>query len=62
MREAQGLSIRELARRAEVDHSYLSRFEAGRLETEPSRRWLRAVTDALAVHALQDRLDGRAAS
>lgn len=47
MREAQGISIRELARRADVDHTYLSRFEAGLLDKEPSRRWLRAVTDAL---------------
>jgi transcriptional regulator with XRE-family HTH domain len=46
MRKEQKLSIRELARLADVDHTYLSRYERG-LTAEPSARWLRDVTQAL---------------
>lgn len=45
MRKAQGLSIRQLARLAEVEHSYLSQVERGL--KEPSPRWVKSVTDAL---------------
>lgn len=48
MREAQGLSQRQLARLAGVNSGYLSQVEAGKVE--PSPRWLRAVTDALGRH------------
>lgn len=47
-RNAQKLSIRQLARLADVDHSMLSRVERG--EVDPSARWLKAVTDALGRH------------
>lgn len=49
MREAQGLSLRELARLAEVNPTYLSQFERGLVE-RPSPRWLRSVTEALGKH------------
>lgn len=45
MRKAQGLSLRELARMAEVEPGYLSQVE--RNLKDPSPRWLKAVTDAL---------------
>lgn len=48
MRKAQGLSLRELARMAEVEYAYLSQVERGL--KEPSGRWLKAVTDALGRH------------
>ena len=48
MREAQDLSLRSLARLAEVEPSYLSQVERGL--RNPSRRWLSDVTDALGRH------------
>ena len=45
MRQAQGLTQRQLAALADVDHTMLSRVERG--QVEPSSRWLKAVTDAL---------------
>jgi transcriptional regulator with XRE-family HTH domain len=48
MRQAQGLSVRELARLAEVNHSQLSQVERGL--KDPSPRWLKSVTDALGRH------------
>lgn len=48
VRKAQELSLRELARRAEVEPGYLSMVERGL--REPSARWLKAVTDALGQH------------
>lgn len=48
MREAQELSQRELGRLAGVSAGYLSRVESG--QEFPSKRWLRAVTDALGRH------------
>ena len=48
MRKAQGLSIRELARQAEVNAGMLSQVERGL--REPSPRWLKDVTDALGRH------------
>lgn len=45
MREAQGLSLRQLAKLAEVEPGYLSQVE--RNKKDPSPRWLKAVTDAL---------------
>lgn len=47
-RKAQNLSLREVARLAEVDYSTLSKVERGLVE--PSPRWLKAVTDALGKH------------
>lgn len=47
-REAQNLSLREVAALAEVDYSALSKVERGLVE--PSARWLKAVTDALGKH------------
>ena len=44
-RKALNLSLRDLARLAEVNYSMLSRVERGLVE--PSPRWLKAVTDAL---------------
>jgi transcriptional regulator with XRE-family HTH domain len=48
MRKAQGLSLRELARLAEVEPGYLSQVERG--IKDPTPRWLKAVTDALGKH------------
>jgi transcriptional regulator with XRE-family HTH domain len=48
MRKAQGLSLREVARLAEVEPGYLSQVERG--IREPSPRWLKSVTDALGRH------------
>lgn len=50
MREAQGLTLRELAALAKTSYSYLSLVE--REKGEPTDRWLRDVTDALANHML----------
>jgi transcriptional regulator with XRE-family HTH domain len=44
-RTALGMSLSELARRAEVDQGYLSRVERG--EKSPTDRWMRSVTTAL---------------
>lgn len=46
MREAQGLTLRDLASRAGTSHAYLSQVERG--EKAPTKRWVRAVLDALA--------------
>lgn len=48
MREAQGLGQRELAALAGVNSGYLSEVENEK--ASPSKRWLRAVTDALGKH------------
>lgn len=48
MRKAQKLTLRDLARIAEVEPGYLSQVERG--QREPSARWLKAVTDALGQH------------
>ena len=48
MRKAQGLTLRELARLAEVEPGYLSMVERG--IREPTPRWLKSVTDALGRH------------
>ncbi|MGH9088799.1 MAG: helix-turn-helix domain-containing protein [Acidimicrobiales bacterium] len=48
MRKAQRLSLRELARLADVEPGYLSQVERGL--REPSARWLKSVTDALGEH------------
>jgi transcriptional regulator with XRE-family HTH domain len=45
IREAQGLSQRDLAKLAGVNAGYLSSVESGNVE--PSQRWLAAVTNAL---------------
>lgn len=44
-RKAQGLTLRDLAALAEVDHSMLSKVERGLVD--PSPRWLKSVTVAL---------------
>ena len=44
-RTALGMSLSELARRAEVNQGYLSRVERG--EKSPTDRWMRSVTTAL---------------
>lgn len=48
MREAQDLSLRELARLADVEPGYLSQVERG--IKEPTPRWLASVTSALGRH------------
>lgn len=45
MRKAQNLSLRDLARLADVEPGYLSQVERGL--REPTPRWLKSVTDAL---------------
>lgn len=46
MRQAQGLTLRQLAASAKTSPSYIAQVERG--EREPSDRWLASVTDALA--------------
>lgn len=46
MREAQGLTLRELAAKSGTNHAYLSQVERGDKTASP--RWMRAVLDALA--------------
>lgn len=46
MREAQGLTMRQLAEKAGTTYGYISEVERG--EKVPSKRWMRAVLDALA--------------
>lgn len=46
MREAQGLTLRQLAEKSGTNYAYLSQVERG--EKVPSSRWMRAVLDALA--------------
>lgn len=50
MREAQGLSLRDLAKLADTDHSYISKVE--RELVTPTGRWLISITDALADHIM----------
>lgn len=50
MREAENLTLRQLAEMSGTSYSYLSLVE--REETTPTKRWLRSVTDALARHML----------
>lgn len=52
MRLAQSMSLRELARLAEVEPGYLSLVERGL--REPSPRWLASVTNALGRHLAGD--------
>lgn len=47
-RKAQDLSLRDLAKLSEVDHSTLSRIENGLID--PSPRTVKAITDALGRH------------
>lgn len=56
MREAQGLSQRELAERAGVNHSYLAQVERGE-KLNPSPRWLASVADALGRHLSGGRVE-----
>lgn len=51
MRQAQGLTLQDLAERAATSYSYLSQVE--RENRTPTDRWLRDVTDALAKHMLE---------
>lgn len=53
LRQEHGLSQRELARLADVDHTYLSRFERGVLKKEPTDRWLRDVATALGANLVR---------
>lgn len=46
MREAQGLTLRQLAEKSGTNFSYLSQVERG--DKVPTARWLRSVLDALA--------------
>jgi len=48
LRKAQKLSLRDVAKLAEVDYSTLSKVERGL--HDPSPRWVKAVTDALGKH------------
>lgn len=47
-RKAQKLSLRELSRLCEVDHSTISRIENG--QVDPSPRVVKAITEALGRH------------
>jgi len=48
LRVALGMSIRQAARLARVDHTYLGRYERG--QVRPSRHWLRRVASAFGEH------------
>lgn len=50
-RKAAGLSLRDLARIAEVDKGYLSKVERG--QREPSMQWMSIVMKAIADQANQ---------
>lgn len=50
MREAQGLTLRQLADSSGTSFSYLAQVE--KEKATPTDRWLRDVTDALAKHML----------
>lgn len=50
MREAQGLTLRELASLSGTSFAYLSKVE--REQAVPTGRWLRDVVDALAEHVM----------
>jgi transcriptional regulator with XRE-family HTH domain len=50
MREAQGLTLRQLSDLSGTSFAYLSQVE--REKRQPTDRWLRDVTDALAKHML----------
>lgn len=52
MREAQDLTLRDLADLSGTSFAYLSLVERGK--RTPTDRWLRAVTDALAKHMLEE--------
>ena len=51
MREAQGLTLKQLADLSGTSFSYLSQVE--REHRTPTERWLRAVERALARHILE---------
>ena len=51
MRLALGLSLRQLADKADVSYPYLSKVERGM--AEPTDRWVRDVNQALADYALE---------
>ena len=48
-REAAGLSQRQLAALAHVDHSYLAKLESGKISTRPNPEHLQRLCDALGV-------------
>ena len=48
LREALGMSIRQAAQVAGVDHTYLGRYERG--QVVPTRHWLRRVASAFGEH------------
>lgn len=50
MREAQDLSLRDLAQMSGTSYAYLSLVERGL--REPTDRWLRAVKEALGRHMI----------
>lgn len=52
LRVALGMTQRELAREAGVDHTYLSRYERG--QVSPRRRWLRRVSRTLTRIATEE--------
>lgn len=47
IREKKGLSQSELARRADLNHSTISKFESG--GTSPNKRTIRILADVLGV-------------
>lgn len=49
LREAAGLSQQEVARRANISPSYLSRFESGVEGVAPSPEWIGRVTQVIAT-------------
>lgn len=60
LRERTGLTAREVARRAKVSESYLSRVESGK--ANPSDAWLGFVASVLSDALIEQSADPRAAS
>jgi len=52
LRVALGMSIRQTARLAGVDHTYLARYERG--QVVPSRHWLRRVARAMGAQVARN--------
>lgn len=53
LRKAHGFSQRDLAAKAGLDHTYLSKIENARLEHTPSIRTIQALASALEVDELE---------
>jgi transcriptional regulator with XRE-family HTH domain len=53
LRKASGLSQRDLAARVEIDYTYISKMERGRLEFLPSEATIRRLAEVLEADVLE---------